>query len=131
MQDIKSHSIYVILRFKSLFDRCFHVVHRWILKRKLAFQGDGSLLIQELKPDTKSSFLPQITNNPITVKFLTIFYIVVRDTNFIVDQSYLNQSSSILLYISKKRCEEKIFLLNACNIKPVFFLGILQEREWV
>lgn len=51
-------------------------------KRKLAFQGDVSILIQELNPDTKSSFLPQISGNPIMIRFPRIFYIVVRYADF-------------------------------------------------
>lgn len=71
------HSVlpHCIFRFKSPFDKCFNVLHRWVkeqLKRKLAFQGDGSLLIQELNP--KLPLLPQITNNLIMVKFPRICF---------------------------------------------------------
>lgn len=55
------HSVlrHCIFTFKSPFDKRFNVLHRWVkeqLKRKLAFQGDGSLLIQELNP--KVTFPP-------------------------------------------------------------------------
>lgn len=80
------------------------------MKRKLAFQGDGSLLIQELKPDTKSSFLPQITNDPITVKFLTIFYIVVRDTK-LYSGPELPKSIifNLVIYFKKRDVRRKFF----------------------
>lgn len=71
------HSVlrHCIFRSKSPSDKCFNVLHRWIkeqLKRKLVFQGDGSLLIQELTP--MLPFLPQITNNSIMVKFPRICF---------------------------------------------------------
>lgn len=63
------------------------------------------------------------------VKFLTIFYLV-RDTKL---YSGPELPKSIIfnrtVYFKKKTCGEKVFLFNVCNIKLVFFLGILEETE--
>lgn len=71
------------------------------VEKKIGLQGDGSFLIQDLSP--KLSLLPQIANNPIMVKFLRIFFLLLLDIKTsIVDQSCPNQSPTILLSVYKR-----------------------------